>query len=209
MIARALADPLTIRTFTLLVQKQRDVKTRHREWLAHKAAVWQRTRVRAAKTLQRVARSWLAKCMYECPICLDDLPWLETARLCKSSRGGGHRLCAPCATRYVDLAIGEGKLYVRCSGIGCGELVSKASLQKLASPSALETYDANLVGVHTQRLADESDPTFLTFASEHTRRCPACQVLIWRSAGCDQMACRCGHGFNWSSPEARVNLVGA
>ena len=205
-----LADPLNIRTFTLLVQKQRDVKTRLRERLTHKAAVWQRTRVRAAKTLQRVVRSLLAKRMYECPICLDDLPWLETTRLCKSSRtGGGHRLCAPCATRYVDLAIGEGKLYVRCSGIGCGELVSKASLQKLGSPSALETYDANLVGVHTQRLADESDPTFLTFASEHTRRCPACQVLIWRSAGCDQMACRCGHGFNWSSPEARVNLVGA
>jgi len=191
------------------VQKQRDMKTRLRERLAHKAAVWQRTRVRAAKTLQQVVRSWLAKCMYECPICLDDLPWLETTRLCKSSREGGHRLCAPCATRYVDAAIGEGKLYVRCSGIGCGQLVSKASLKKRASPGALETYEANLVGVHTQRLADESDPTFLAFASEHTRRCPACQVLIWRSAGCDQMACRCGHGFNWSSPEARVNLAGA
>ena len=202
-----LADPLNIRTFTLLVQKQRDVKTRLRERRAHKAAVWQRTRVRAAKTLQRVVRSLLAKCMYECPVCLDDLPWLETTRLCKSSRtGGGHRLCAPCATRYVDLAIGEGKLYVRCSGIGCAELVSKAALKELASPGALETYDANLVGVHTQRLADENDPTFLAFASEHTRRCPACQVLIWRSAGCDQMGCRCGHNFNWSSPEARVHL---
>ena len=207
---RALADHLNIRTFTWLVQKQRDVKTRLRKRRAQKAAVWQRTRVRAAKTLQRTVRSWLAKCMYECPICFDKLPWLESTRLCTSSRAaGGHRLCAPCATRYVDLAIGEGKLYVRCSGIGCRELLSQESLKKLASLGALATYDANLVGVHTQRLADESDPTFLAFASEHARRCPACQVLIWRSAGCDNMACRCGHLFNWSSSEARVMLAGA
>ena len=128
---------------------------------------------------------------FTCPICFDELPWLESTRLCTSSRAaGGHRLCAPCATRYVDLAIGEGKLYVRCSGIGCGELLSPESLRKLASPGALATYEVNLIGVHTQRLADESDPTFLAFASEHARRCPACHVLIWRSAGCDHMACR-------------------
>ena len=194
----------------MLVQKQRDLKTRLRKRRAQKAAVWERTRVRAAKTLQRTVRSWLAECTYECPICFDELPWLESTRLCKSSRAaGGHRLCAPCATRYVDLAIGEGKLYVRCSGIGCGELLSQESLRKLASPGALATYEVNLIGVHTQRLADESDPTFLAFASEHARRCPACHVLIWRSAGCDHMACRCGHRFNWSSLEARVMLAGA
>ena len=196
---------LNIATLLLLVQKQRRVKMRHREQLARKRRILLVARVRAAKTLQRATRSWLVTVVYECPVCLDDLPLMDTKNMCKSAQGG-HRLCAPCATRYVDMAIGEGKLYVRCSGIACAELVSKESLTKLASQGALDTYEANLVGVHTQRLADESDPAFLTFASEHTRRCPACQVLIWRSEGCDQMRCRCGHGFNWSSPEARVHL---
>ena len=196
---------LNIATLLLLVQKQRRVKMRHREQLARQRIIWEGARVRAAKTLQRATRSWLVTVVYECPVCLDDLPLMDTKNMCKSAQGG-HRLCAPCATRYVDMAIGEGKLYVRCSGIACAELVSKESLMKLASQGALDTYEANLVGVHTQRLADESDPAFLTFASEHTRRCPACQVLIWRSEGCNLMRCRCGHVFNWSSPEACVHL---
>lgn len=196
--------PLTVRTFDIIVRKQREVKKSMREWLLRKQAVWRKTRVRAAKLVQQATRTWLARHRLECPVCLDDLPWFDTKKMCQKGR---HRLCGTCATRYLDLALGEGKLYVRCPGIGCAEVFPKDALKKLASAPALAAYEANLAGVHTQRLADESDRDFLRFASEHARRCPACQVLIWRYEGCDHMQCRCGTSFNWSSPEARLQLA--
>ena len=63
-----------------------------------------------------------------------------------------------------------------------------------------------MAGKHTQRLVDETDDAFLAFCLESARRCPACQVLIYRHAGCNHMRCRCGQTFDWNAPEVRIAL---
>ena len=135
---------LTIAAFGVIVRKQREVKSRLREWKLRKRVVWHKVRARAAKRLQRASRIWLSSYRLECPstrcdarticpvarvghersgpphaVCYDDFPWFETKKLCKLAKSqgggtahrGGHRLCGPCAATYVDMALGEGKLY--------------------------------------------------------------------------------------------------
>ena len=96
---------------------------------------------------------------------------------------------------------------MRCPGVACSDIFSQKQVKELASPDAFQTYEGNMAANHIQRLADESDPDFLAFCSEHARRCPACQVVIYRYTGCNHVACRCGKAFNWDSPEARIALA--
>lgn len=195
--------PLTLAAFRVVVAKQLAFRERKREFIKRKARLDAKVQRRAAKTMQRVARTYLDRHTIECPICLDDVCWTATKPTCKARK---HRICEPCVRQYVDTALGEGKLYVRCPGVACNEVFAHGGLKELASAAAFETYEGNMAANHTQRLADESDADFLAFCSEHARRCPACQVVIYRYAGCKHVACRCGHAFNWDSPEARIAL---
>ena len=198
--------PLDFNTLALLIAKQRAVRERARQRRLHAAKIAAFTCKRAVKVLQRHARPWINGRLVECPICYDELPWRETKRMCKSKAPAAHRLCGGCARQYVDISLGEGKLYVRCPGVGCQSIFSTPEIKTLASPEALARYEDNLLVSHAQRLADETDPEFLAFCSTHARRCPKCQVVIFRYAGCDHMACRCGHNFSWSAPEAQIAL---
>lgn len=194
---------LTLTAFRVVAAKQRAFRERKREFLKRKARLDAKVRRRAVKTLQRAARAHLDRRVIECPCCLDDVSWITTQLTCKEHK---HRLCVACVRKYVDIALGDGKLYVRCPGVGCSSIFPQAKLKEIASADAFKTYEGNMAAKHIQRLTDESDPDFLAFCSEHARRCPACHVVIYRYAGCDHVACRCGKSFNWGSPEVRIAL---
>mmetsp|Transcript_23244 Transcript_23244/g.62342 ORF Transcript_23244/g.62342 Transcript_23244/m.62342 type:complete len:106 (+) Transcript_23244:916-1233(+) len=91
-------------------------------------------------------------------------------------------------------------------GFKCRALLSSKELQDLCSKEAWSEYESSMAGKHTQRLADETDESFLAFCAENTRRCPACQVVIFRHAGCNHMRCRCGMAFDWNATELRIQM---
>eukprot|EP00316_Scyphosphaera_apsteinii_P004540 CAMPEP_0119334708 /NCGR_PEP_ID=MMETSP1333-20130426/87871_1 /TAXON_ID=418940 /ORGANISM="Scyphosphaera apsteinii, Strain RCC1455" /LENGTH=480 /DNA_ID=CAMNT_0007345067 /DNA_START=65 /DNA_END=1503 /DNA_ORIENTATION=- len=155
---------------------------------------------KAALTLQRHARGRIARVPATCFICLSDMPFRSMVSLV--ARASCHRCCFRCASAYTDKAIDSGRLFIRCPGEGCTHLIEP---EAFASETAKSKYRAALLATHKQRLTSETDKLFLGFCREHARACPACGVVIWRSAGCDHMSCRCGHEFNWGAAEARID----
>ena len=158
-----------------------------------------RIRRRAVIAMQRMTRGHLARKLTRCFICLDEMPFAMKVSTVPSKKC--HRTCRKCARQYVDSAIADGRLYVRCPGEGCRHLMDP---EAFASASARETYRTALRASHRGRLYNETDKEFVNFCCHHSRACPGCGVLVWRYAGCDHMQCRCGHRFNWTDEAARV-----
>ncbi|KAL1521579.1 hypothetical protein AB1Y20_021238 [Prymnesium parvum] len=159
-------------------------------------------KAKAARTMQAAVRNWLTRRLVECPVCLDDVSWPTMHKV-----AGCHKVCVSCISTYVEGACEEGKLYIRCpGGFQCTSTLSAQEIGQFCSSKAWNQYQGNMACKHTQRLADENDVSFLKFCREHARRCPACQVIIWRSAGCNSMQCRCGQAFNWDAPEIKIVL---
>ena len=49
----------------------------------------------------------------------------------------------------------------------------------------------------TMHDAINEDPAVAAWVAENTAECPACRVIIERSAGCDEMVCHCGERFSY------------
>ena len=47
-------------------------------------------------------------------ICQEAVPWLGSKSL--TSRRCAHRYCPECTTAYIDSALNDGKLHLRCPG---------------------------------------------------------------------------------------------
>ena len=157
----------------------------------------------AAIVIQSQTRGRLARRPTTCSICLSEMPFGAKVSTVPSERC--HRICRHCARQYVDSQIADGRLYIRCPGEGCQHLMEA---EAFASAPAIEQYRASLRASHHERVATETDATFVDFAARHARACPRCAVLIWRSGGCDHMQCRCGHHFQWTDQEAQVRRPG-
>ena len=153
----------------------RSKQTRRKEERARKRAT-------AAVVLQRFARGRLARKLTTCFVCLAEIPFAAKVSTVPSHKC--HRTCRACAKQYVDSAIADGKLYVRCPGEGCKHLMDP---ELFASRGALTKYRESMRTSHNHRLLAESDKTFVDFCKQHARACPTCGVLIWRYAGCDHM----------------------
>ena len=109
---------------------------------------------------------------------------------------------------YVDSALNDGKLHLRCPGAAGSGLCRELDMNHVkvfASPGVLGERVEQLRRQHGARLSDSlKDPTFAAFCAEHARKCPLCHVVIFRHAGCDHMVCKCGHVWNWKDKEAVV-----
>ena len=172
-------------------------RTLRENWRAREQARAEQRRICVIK-LQSMIRGQFCRRATQCFICTDDMPF---AFMAPTSDRKCHRTCRGCLGRYVNNAIDEGKLYIRCPGEGCSHLMDPS---QYASKEALAKYRQNMQASHKDRLSNEADVAFLEFCREHARQCPACGVLIWRYAGCDHMHCRCGHHFDWTATDAHI-----
>lgn len=160
----------------------------------------------AAQTCQRTARRRLAHKHHTCCICFDEMPWSSMVSLVPEARCHP-RICRGCATQYVDTALTDGKLYVRCpAGDGCKTLVSNQMLRKMASPTVWDAHQQHRYSDHADRLntLTAEDKAFVTWLKKEARRCPTCNVIIYRYEGCNHMSCRCGASFNWTDKKAQI-----
>ena len=163
-------------------------------------------RVAAADTIARFARGKLARQTLMCPVCADDMPVSAMIAVAADCREAEHHVCQPCERRYVDAAVGEGKLFIRCPGGGCRHLLTRDRIEALASAGKRALHAETVTASHAQRIAREDDGEFLEFARQHARVCPACNVLIYRYEGCNHMTCKCGHEFQWNAAEAQITV---
>lgn len=170
-----------------------------------------RARVRAATAVAALLRGAAARRPVECPICIETVPvcaLVRPARACAAK----HAACGPCARRYLDLAIADGRLIVACPGVACATLLTTRDVEEVAGALRLARLKESVVEANQRRLVDLSkgggdDRTFAAWAGANARACPVCRVIIYRYAGCDRMACRCGAIFSWASPAASVTAV--
>ena len=162
---------------------------------------------RAARTVVAACRARLTRMERECCICLDWHPWASMVSLVPHARCHD-RVCRPCGTRHVETALADGKLYIRCPAVGCKTLLEQSILQNIASEKALAAYEKSKLDSHARRLRSISaaDKPFVEFLQSYARQCPHCNVLIYRSEGCNHMSCKCGKTFNWAAPEAKINF---
>ena len=202
-------EGLPMSTVKLLVSAQRGVRRRRARKEAERIAAEKERKRRAATAIERFARGHLARSTRTCPICYDDVPLpafkpLNTGHpTCKRE----HKACSGCVRRYVETALGDGQMYVRCMHAGCKELVAHSDLTKHATPAAWRKFEEERHAAHTRRLDDEGDAAVLALAGSQLRRCPGCHVLIYRHAGCDHMhaaaaATSTGHEEGASTPPA-------
>lgn len=160
----------------------------------------------AAQTCQRTARRRLARKRSTCSICFDEMPWCSMVSLVPETLCHP-RICRGCATQYVNTALTDGKLYVRCpAGDGCKTLISNQMLHRIASPEVWEAHQMHRYNNHADRLntLDADDKAFVAWLKKEARRCPICNVIIYRYEGCNHMSCRCGASFNWDDEKARI-----
>jgi len=176
------------------------VQNRYRELRRARERAQAAQRFAAASKIQSCGRGHIARRPSRCLICMSEMPFAWMTSTVPNAQC--HRTCRACAEEYVNHAIDEGKLYIRCPGESCTHLMS---VDAFASQPAKAKHRENLRASHRSRLANESDTAFIGFCREHARMCPTCGVLIWRYAGCDHMSCRCGAQFNWRDQEARVS----
>ena len=156
----------------------------------------------AATCISRSVREWLAVSSRECMVCLSSLPWCE---MVSTTEQRCHRTCKECCIRYCDATLEEGRLHVKCLGIGCANLIDDDLVDRLASPEAVAKREANRRDANKRRLeevsaeddADEDTLAFRAFCVAHVRKCPLCAVLIYRDQGCNHVACKCGAHFDW------------
>lgn len=176
-----------------------DVQHHWRSLLRDRREERAKLRRMASIRIQASLRGRLARKLTTCFICMEEVPY--SAKVSTVPAAKCHRVCFTCARQYVDSAIADGRLFIRCPGEACTHLMDSSAF---CSPAALTTYRANLKNSHERRLDGETDAAFVAFCREHARACPACGVIIWRYAGCDHMHCRCGHHFQWTDRMAIV-----
>ena len=126
----------------------------------------------ASIRIQASLRGRLARKLTTCLICMEEVPY--SAKVSTVPEAKCHRVCFTCARQYVDSAIADGRLFIRCPGEACTHLMDSSAF---CSPAALTTYRANLKYSHERRLDGETDAAFVAFCREHARACPACGVL--------------------------------
>ena len=156
----------------------------------------------AATYIAQSVRAWLAVSSIECMVCLSSLPWCE---MVSTTEQRCHRTCKECCTRYCDITLKEGRLHVKCLGVGCANLIGDDLVDRLASPEAVVKREANRRDANKRRLeevsaegdADEDTLAFRAFCVAHVRKCPRCAVLIYRDEGCNHVSCKCGAHFDW------------
>lgn len=181
-----------------------DVQIRWRATMLNRREMRARRRREAAIVIQSSARGRLARRPTTCFICLSEMAFGAKVSTVPSHQC--HRICRSCARQYVDGQIADGRLYIRCPGEGCRQLMDP---EAFASHDAINKYRVSLRASHRERVAAETDAEFVGFATSQTRACPACGVLIWRSGGCDHMHCRCGNHFQWTDQAAQVSRTGS
>ena len=187
-----------------------------------------RRRIRAATLIQACALAMSARARDECSICLEMMPRplftgvkkpaiVPAARPSPSWRRRTatpsgrstaatpcHRACGGCVRAYLARQIDDGRLHIRCFASGCSTLVAKDDLTHHV-PRPYEAYTARMADANRARLrslacsTDDADRSFLIWASENTRICPSCNVVVFRYAGCHSITCRCGGRFNWNA----------
>ena len=166
-------------------------------------------RRRAVHSIQQAIREWLNSTLHQCAVCMDNIAWVDMKSVIQWKYC--HRACRPCIEQYVTLAVQEGRLHIPCLGIGCKNLLSDSDIAQYASTEALKNQMENRRAVYSRRVAalecgSESDSGFAEFCQEHCRCCPQCEVIIFRSEGCNHIVCRCGSHFDWEKTQG-VKIV--
>ena len=115
-------------------------------------------------------------------------------------------LLPECTTAYVDSALNDGKLHLRCPGAAGSGLCRELDMNHVkvfASPGVLGERVEQLRRQHGARLSDSlKDPSFAAFSPSTRGNVPV--PRRHRPSGCDHMVCKCGHVWNWKDKEAVV-----
>uniref|UniRef100_A0A7S1TVC5 RING-type domain-containing protein n=1 Tax=Phaeomonas parva TaxID=124430 RepID=A0A7S1TVC5_9STRA len=173
-----------------------------RPWLAKRRAIH--------VVLQKIVRGWLQRRKFTCPICYETLARACFTNMCRANArpnmpnptNSKHcEVCRSCARRYINVQVDDGKICFTCPL--SGGIITKEDIDRVCGPAAGLKFLENRNIMHSKRLlalnAGAEDHSFTRWCEQHTRACPGCYVIIFRYAGCDHMACRCGYSFNWST----------
>lgn len=143
----------------------------------------------------------LAGALKTCGICLDRIPWGECCAPIQASNGGeswsktGCRcmFCQGCYSTYVEGKIKEHRVHhIPCPSPECPAVLFEGDVQRATSSALFGRYKELRSADHTARLQAHE-------WSDGECPCPRCSVILFKSHGCDSMACVCGHKFNWAS----------
>ncbi|KAJ8611844.1 hypothetical protein CTAYLR_005778 [Chrysophaeum taylorii] len=113
----------------------------------------------------------------------------------------GSRFCKTCLSTYIRTQVQEGRSRIACPGRACRRMLNPADVRALADADTNALYSETLAKNHADRLGTVRENDKLKPDFDGTRICPACQVIIFRHSGCDQVRCACGHNFNWNQAE--------
>ena len=195
---------INIAYLKLVVELQRRIRERVRRAVSERRALEARRHAAAATTIQTSCRGILARRSSRCYACIAEMPASSMIAVARDCREHAHRICRPCARKYVDYALADGKLFIKCPGEACRVLLKPSCIHAVGSAGAVERHTQQMAESHSHRLRGEGDAAFLQFAQEHVRTCTACGVLIFRYEGCNHMTCRCGNEFDWNEAAAQV-----
>mmetsp|Transcript_53195 Transcript_53195/g.124631 ORF Transcript_53195/g.124631 Transcript_53195/m.124631 type:complete len:318 (+) Transcript_53195:646-1599(+) len=130
-----------------------------------------------------------------CQICYSDFICRRTLLLC----GHDSEVCAACMTRLVETALHQRQISARCPHIGCRRNLNEHEMRLFLSPANTHLLMQLIVELHLARL-QHLDHAVTLWASQKTKLCPQCFVIIEKNEGCDHMQCSaCGGHFSWQA----------
>lgn len=111
-----------------------------------------------------------------------------------------HYFCIECIGHWVVASLERSARFF-CPAEGCTCLMMLDDVGRLD----VEHGTSHGEQMHTMMHAEHStmhdaineDPAVAAWVAENTAECPACRVIIERSAGCDEMVCHCGERFSY------------
>ena len=108
-----------------------------------------------------------------------------------------HYFCSGCIRSWVNTVLGQRSAFIRCPDQECQVTLYADDVERIAGGKAKEGFVALKAADYRGRLL-QSLQEGLNFEQETASRpCPACRVVIYRFAGCDDFLCSCGHKFNF------------
>lgn len=151
--------------------------------------------------------------IFHCPICMDPLvrsdgtdrsldtsnmwfaPLRKTAHW--SNHACGHACCRSCMKRWVEIAINDQKLRIKCPAECCSYSLWDQDVQDLVSRELFERHQEHKNANYLQHLKEsvQESVTLKNWLKENARPCPTCHVIVSRSEGCNHMTCVCGTRF--------------
>ena len=175
------------------------------------------TRKVALKILQDFHEEKVQVCEI-CDECYDDFapttPCIQVRHDRFTKQMCDHSFCGDCIASWVNTVLSEHSAFIRCPHPNCSVTLYADDVLRIAGDKAQATFVKLKTADYRGRLL-QSLKEGLHFEEEKASRpCPACRVVIYRFAGCDDFLCSCGHKFNfvkakWPTVDALESEIAA